>query len=273
MERHVTVAQEFSPAHDVPQVSWLLWWWSQDSGTMYLRPFAVFFVFVCECPLRAFEHTQNQRRRTMSTYTQTPPGEVAPTLREINLELLALDLTSCTRCVGTLANVEKAIGTLQQVLQVTGFDVRVQKILIVSEAQARQYHFVTSPTLRINGQDIVFETLESTCDSCTDQCGCPEGTRCRVWCYQGLEYTEAPVGLIVEAILRAIYNSQTQLASTPVGYTGVPENLQRVFANRSARESTTAAACCAPAEQEVCCEPAAKSACCGTAETPTCGCQ
>ena len=209
----------------------------------------------------------------MSAHPQTPPGEAALTLRDMDLELLALDLTSCTRCVGTLTNMEQAIGILQQVLQVTGFDVRVQKILIASEVQARQYHFVTSPTLRINGQDIVFETMESACDSCTEQCGCPEGTRCRVWRYQGLEYTEAPVGFIVEAILRAICNSQTQAASTPVGYTSVPENLQRVFASRLARDSTTASTCCAPAEQEACCEPAAKSACCGTVETPTCGCQ
>jgi hypothetical protein len=198
---------------------------------------------------------------------------VAPTRRTIALELLALDLTSCTRYVGTLANVEQAIGILQQVLQVTGFDVRVQKMLIASEVQARQHHFVTSPTLRINGQDIVFETLESACDSCTEQCGCPEGTRCRVWRYQGLEYTEAPVGLIVEAMLRAMYSSRTQAAAAPAGYAGVPENLQRVFASRSAGESTTALACCAPAAQEACCEPAAKSACCGTVETPTCGCQ
>jgi hypothetical protein len=209
----------------------------------------------------------------MSTHSQTLPGEAAPTLREIDLELLALDLTSCTRCVGTLANMEKAIGILQQVLQVTGFAVHVQKRLITSEDQARQYHFVTSPTLRINGQDIALETLESACDSCTEQCGCPAGTRCRVWRYQGLEYTEAPVGLIVEAVLHTIYSSQTQAASASVGYTGVPENLQRVFVSRAAEESPTASACCTPATQEACCEPAAKSACCGTVETPTCGCQ
>ena len=76
----------------------------------------------------------------MSTHTQTPSGAVAPTLRKIDLVLLALDLTSCTRCIGTLANMEKAIEILQQVLQVTGFDVRVQKMLIASEAQARQQH-------------------------------------------------------------------------------------------------------------------------------------
>ena len=209
----------------------------------------------------------------MSTNTLTPSSEVAPPLGEIDLELLALDLTSCTRCVGTLANMEQALRTIQQVLQVTGSDVRVQKILIESEAQARQYHFVTSPTIRINGRDIAVESLESPCDSCTDQCGCPEGTRCRVWRYQGLEYTEAPVGLIVDTILREIYSSHTPVTSDPVVYASVPENLQRVFASRSARDSMTASSCCAPAKQEACCEPSAKSACCGPVGTNTCGCQ
>jgi Domain of unknown function (DUF2703) len=209
----------------------------------------------------------------MSINTLTPSSEVAPPRGKIALELLALDLTSCTRCVGTLANMEEAVRTIQQVLQVTGSDVYVQKILIESEAQARQHHFVTSPTIRLNGRDIAVETLESPCDSCTDQCGCPEGTRCRVWRYQGLEYTEAPVGLIVDAMLRAIYSSQPPVASDPVMYTGVPENLQRVFASRLARDYMTASSCCAPAQQEVCCDPSAKSACCAPVETNTCGCQ
>jgi hypothetical protein len=200
----------------------------------------------------------------MSTHTLPLPSEVAPPRRDITLALLALDLHSCTRCVGTLANIETALRTIQQVLHVTGAEVRVQKILIESEDQARQYHFMTSPTIRINGRDITLETLESPCDSCTDQCGCPAGTRCRVWRYQGLEYTEAPVGLIVDAILHDIYSSPPHAASEPVVYAGVPENLQRVFASKSA--------CCTSTEQEACCEPAAKSTCCGPDNTHTCGC-
>lgn len=40
------------------------------------------------------------------------------------------------------------------------------------------------------------EMYESECDSCTDLCGCEEGTRCREWLYQGERYTEAPVPMI-----------------------------------------------------------------------------
>lgn len=196
--------------------------------------------------------------------TNTPTGEPTLPTREIEVELLALDLDACIRCVGTLANMEKAIETVRQVLDATGAEVRARKVLIESEEQARRYRFVTSPTIRINGRDIA---LESRCDSCTYLCGCDEGTSCRVWRYQGQEYTEAPVGLIVGAILHEVYGETTRAVSKPSAYDeGVPENLRRFFAGKSAKETVTS--CCAPAEQEVCCKPSAKSSCCGTAFTP-----
>ena len=72
--------------------------------------------------------------------------------REVDIELLALDLASCTRCVGTLANIEAAIGRLRPVLDATGTAVRLRKTLIESEKQARLHRFETSPTIRINGR-------------------------------------------------------------------------------------------------------------------------
>jgi hypothetical protein len=214
--------------------------------------------------------TIDGRNLAMSTNTLAQTGEPAPPAREIEVELLALDLNACTRCVGTLANIEEAIETVRRVLKATGAEARVRKVVIESEEQAREHRFEISPTIRINGHDIVFETLESRCDSCTDLCGCDEGTSCRVWRYGDREYTEAPVELVVEAILREVYGESARAAPEPVAHEeGVPENLRRFFAGRSA----TASSCCAPAEQEVCCEPSAKSSCCGTAEAGPCGCR
>ena len=195
--------------------------------------------------------------------------ETAPSV--IDIELLALDLNNCTRCVGTLDHIEKAIKIIQPVMEVMETQVNVERVVVKSEEQARRYQFVTSPTVRINGKDIAFETLESECESCTDLCGCDEGTSCRVWRYRGEEYTEAPVGLVVESILREIFgDSDDALGATPA-YSGVPENLRRFF--RSKSETRPAEACCSPAEKEACCESGEKSACCDASQPETCGCQ
>jgi len=209
----------------------------------------------------------------MHTGHQTSKQAETAVPRAIEIELLALDLTSCTRCVGTLENIERAIDTVRPVLEVTGAQVNVRRLVIESEEQARQYRFVTSPTVRINGKDIAFETLESKCDSCTDLCGCDEGTNCRVWRYQGKEYTEAPVGLIVEALLHEIGSSDRAGGDGTSVYEEVPENLRRFFTSKSAKQPAGTESCCPSTAQVTCCAPGEKAVCCGTSEPGTCGCR
>jgi hypothetical protein len=197
--------------------------------------------------------------------------------RVVDVELLAIDLSTCTRCTGTLGNIEEAIAAVRRVAEPTGSSIRLRKTLIQTEEQALQHRFVSSPTIRINGRDIVFETRESRCDSCTDLCGCDEGTSCRVWSYQGQEHTEAPVGLVVEALLREIAGTSSTgspSAASVVSFT-VPENLRRFFAGRAGKEADRTgeaeAACCPPSELATCCAPTEKAACCAPAAS-TCGC-
>lgn len=192
--------------------------------------------------------------------------------RAVDIELLALDLTTCTRCVGTLENIEKAIGAVRPALEATGTRVTVTKRVIASDEQARRHRFVTSPTVRINGRDIVIETLESSCDSCTDLCGCDEGISCRVWPYRGQEYMEAPVGLLVEALLRELAGDSGANAGTSGPYE-VPENLRRSFAGKVATMSPDSEPCCVPAELASCCDPVEKAGCCEAPAPTTCGCR
>ena len=132
--------------------------------------------------------------------------EEAVTRRVIEIELLALDLTSCTRCVGTSRNIQRAIDTVRPVLELTGAQVHVSTVVVESEEQARQHRFITSPTVRIDGRDIdIGAALESPCDSCSELSGCDKGTSCRVWRYRGEDYTEAPVGLVVESMLSELF--------------------------------------------------------------------
>lgn len=194
--------------------------------------------------------------------------------RRLTIDFLFLDLNTCTRCVGTNANLERALASVEEVLRSTGVSLRVNKILIDSPEKARAHHFVTSPTIRVNGRDIALETKESKCDSCTDLCGCSEGTNCRVWVYRGEEFNEAPTAMIVEAILQEVFRApQPQEQEESAAYEDVPENLQRFFAGASSPVAEEAAMCCSPAKQETCCEPSAKASCCGNNSDAGCGCQ
>jgi Domain of unknown function (DUF2703) len=191
--------------------------------------------------------------------------------RRIDIDFLFLDLNTCARCVGTDQNLEKALSAVEQFLAFVDVEVRLDKILIDSPEKAAAYRFVTCPTIRVNGRDIALETRESKCDSCTDLCGCTEGTNCRVWVYRGQEYTEAPVAMIVEAILEEAFQRRQPAMETTSPYEDVPENLKRFFAGTSVQDGSP---CCSASEQQTCCEPAEKAACCGAVSAPqVCGCQ
>ena len=67
------------------------------------------------------------------------------------------------------------------------------------ELQARD----VADEIRVDGRDISPEPLESECGA--DGCGCGSGVSCRLWPYGGADHPAAPVGLIVDAILSALY--------------------------------------------------------------------
>src|SRR4029434_5215208 len=96
---------------------------------------------------------------------------------------------------------------------------------------------------------------------------------CRVWVFQGREYTEAPKGMIVNAILQEVYGGQPQATAPLVPCEEVPENLQRFFAGKARQPVSEALPCCPPVEQTSCCVPSAKALCCGTSAPESCGCR
>ena len=141
----------------------------------------------------------------MSTMnTAPPPSDVH---RTVAIDFLFLDLSTCTRCLGTAATIQTALATLEGVLRATGAHVELRRIQVQSEEQARELQFVSSPTIRVNGRDIALEALESECGA--DACSCGPGASCRLWRYAGREYAEAPVGLIVDAVLSELYAGTT----------------------------------------------------------------
>jgi hypothetical protein len=161
--------------------------------------------------------------------------------RKIEIDFLYIDFDVCARRWGTDANLDAALHTVQAVLESTGAEVTVRKTLVDSEAKAMALGFLSSPTIRINGRDILVELRETP--------------------------------MIVDAILGAVYGSREDKPAQAVP-ASMPENPERFFTARTANANS---ACCSAQERSSCCDPAQQPACCappaGTAQAAGCGCR
>lgn len=149
-----------------------------------------------------------------------------PVRRTVEIDFLYLDLSMCGRCKGTDANLDAAMAEVSGILKAAGFDVVLNKINITSRELAVKHQFLSSPTIRVNGRDIEPDVKESACESCGDLCGA--SIDCRVWIYDGMEYTVPPKEFIVNAILREVYSSTRTSAQDAREYR-IPHNLEVFF--------------------------------------------
>jgi len=194
--------------------------------------------------------------------------------QRIDIEFLFIDRTVCERCIGTERHLDEALSELSEDLKTMGVEVSVRKILVETEAMALALGFSSSPTIRINGKDIALEFRETRCESC-ESCAGSGPIRCRIWVYQGREYTEAPKAMLVEAIRKAAYGRTVsrEPAARPRKLQSLPEDLRQFFRRRGADSAPAPSSCCPPSEQNDCCPPDEKPACCAASDAESCGCR
>lgn len=150
-----------------------------------------------------------------------------PKPKKITIDFLYLDLTVCERCQGADTNLDLAVKEVSKVLTAAGYELTVNKTNITSEELAIKHEFLSSPTIRINGRDIDLNVKETVCKECGDLCG-DSSVECRVWEYEGKEYTEPPAAMIINAILREVYTGSGKEVPAPGKYE-IPENLRNFF--------------------------------------------
>lgn len=183
--------------------------------------------------------------------------------RRLEIELLALDLATCTRCTDAAAAIEAALVDLEPILAQVGMGVRFAKRVVRTEAEAVEHRLLSSPTLRIQGEDVALELRESRCDDC---CALASGSSvdCRVWLWQGREYSSPPKALFLDALLRGYARAMAPrpaAAADPAPFV-LPENLRRFFAARASaapRGASHASSCCPNPN------PSASASCCAGA--------
>lgn len=94
-----------------------------------------------------------------------------------------------------------------------------------------EHRLLSSPTIRINGHDIDADIRETVCESCGDLCG--DTIDCRIWTYGGVEYSQPPKAMIVNALLQAVYGVSRQPEEQE--YT-LPDNLRAFFDTMERKE-------------------------------------
>lgn len=154
--------------------------------------------------------------------------------RQITIDFLYLDLSICERCQGAETNLADAVNEVSTVLRAAGFEIVVNKVNINSRELAIKYRFLSSPTIRVNGRDIAYEVQETSCKECGDLCG--DSVDCRVWVQDGIEYTEPPKSMIINAILKEVYGGHSSNHLVNERYE-IPQNLITFFDALARREN------------------------------------
>lgn len=153
-------------------------------------------------------------------------------MKQLKIDFLYLDLNTCERCMTTDETLKKALNILTNVFQTLDYQAIVNSINITSKELAKEHRFISSPTIRVNGVDICTELVESDCKDCGNLCG--DSVECRVFVYEGKQYEQPPVPMIVDGILKAIYGQKRAETETYI----IPDNLIRFFEGKTT--------CCEP---------------------------
>ncbi len=152
------------------------------------------------------------------------------------IEYLYLDLNTCDRCMGTDAALDEVVAVLRPALELAGYAVEYQKREMETPQLAEQYHFLSSPTILVNGRDIFGPVQESNCGCCGEIAGTE--VDCRVFAYEGRTYEVPTKEMLANAILKNL-NAQPACSC---GTYELPENLKRFYEGK-AKKSENSASC------------------------------
>jgi hypothetical protein len=156
------------------------------------------------------------------------PGNI----RVLNIDLLVIDMETCARCVPTGGHLEAAVTLLSPVADALGIELSHRVIVVQTQEEAKQQGLLSSPTIRLNGQDIDQDIRESVCESCGDLTSNNAVIDCREWHYRGKVYFAAPLPMLLEAIMGAMLRIDSLPPVVPTPLERLPENLQMFFDNK-----------------------------------------
>ena len=157
--------------------------------------------------------------------------------KKLRIEYLYLDLDTCDRCIGTDAVLDGVVNKLRPALSLAGYDVEYEKIEIETPELAAQYHFLSSPTILVNGTDLFGQVKESECVCCGQIAG--TDIDCRVFSANGETYEIPTEEILADAILKSLSAAHAHKAESYV----LPENLRKFFEGKKEKERDCCCSC------------------------------
>ena len=159
--------------------------------------------------------------------------EIQASEKVLNVDLLVIDLDTCKRCVPTGDQLKAAVQLLKPVSDALGISLHHKEIVVQTEAEAKKYALLSSPTIRLNGRDIAEDICESACESCGDLTS-NTTVNCREWYYRGQVFSCTPLPMLLEAIMDAMLKIDKMQPVAPTPLEELPKNLQRYFNDKKA---------------------------------------
>lgn len=156
--------------------------------------------------------------------------------KQVVVDYLYLDLSTCERCVGTDQVLEEVLTELAPAFELAGYDIIFNLIEVEDSKMAEEYKFLSSPTIRVNGKDICDSVQENDCGCCGEISGTSVG--CRVFEYEGKLYEVPPKEMLAEAVLKYAFEK----AEVEDNY-NLPENLKKFFGGKEKKTSCCSGGC------------------------------
>lgn len=160
--------------------------------------------------------------------------------KKIVVEYLYLDLETCDRCIGTDNVLDEVMLTLTPALKLAGYEVEYKKVEMETAEVAERYKFLSSPTIRVNGQDICQSVAENSCGCCSEISG--TDVDCRVFEYNGENYEVPPKEMLAESVLLAVFG-QSEPGCSCGGY-DLPENLKTFYEGKKSKSGCSCGGSC-----------------------------
>jgi len=197
------------------------------------------------CPVGAITYVGDDTGWTPPNGTQEAEeaccscGCEAASEKKVVVEYLYLDLQTCDRCIGTDAALDEVMAELTPALKLAGFEIEYNKIEMKTAELAEKYQFLSSPTIRVNGQDICGPVKENSCGCCSEISG--TDVACRVFEYNGESYDVPPKEMLAGAILKTVFGGAD---SCSCGDYKLPDNLKAFYEGKTSKSACSCGGSC-----------------------------